>query len=399
MANVLHKKDFEILDSLRGIAALYVTIGHCRGSLWMGGEQFLKLNPMSTWHFYDYVIFGISLLSRLAVEFVIVFFVLSGFSIAHSLSANKSPGKFYIRRLIRIYPPYLVALIWASLVYAVTLYLLPQWYDGSMREFVFSRTITMNNFFDWDVMLKNIFYMPHFGGFIGPFWSLTYEVMFYLMAPFLLRRVNLYFIISFMLFLIDNVFPASVEALHLHKYFYEFLFVYNIYFAIGVLLYNYFPVLLRLVDKIHPKLFLVAILSVWAVVYAFNIYFQMETNYSFMAAAFLSAFMITYFIRHQVTIPWLMSIGKFSYTLYITHYPTLIIYLAIYHLIVVPDKNYIENFLIWIPAVFFCIAVAYIHYLLVENKTKNILDRLRRKRYGRISDIKSGSVQTERNKI
>src|SRR5690606_38767614 len=119
------------LDSIRGIAALYVTIAHCRGSLWMGGNEFMRQTPMEAWSVIDYMTFGTSLLTRLAVEFVIVFFLLSGFSIAHSLSENRSALPFYKRRLVRIYPSYLVALLWAALIFIATKALFPQWYDGS----------------------------------------------------------------------------------------------------------------------------------------------------------------------------------------------------------------------------------------------------------------------------
>src|SRR6476646_11628253 len=110
---VLKKSSFEILDSSRGIAALYVTIAHCRGALWVGGEKFVQMFSRNEWGTWDYFMVGSSLLTRLAVEFVIVFFVLSGFSIAHSLSSNSSILSFYKRRFIRLYPPYLMALTWA----------------------------------------------------------------------------------------------------------------------------------------------------------------------------------------------------------------------------------------------------------------------------------------------
>ena len=112
MKKILQNKDFEILDSIRGIASLYVTIAHCRGTLWVGGKEFMKMFPVETWNVGDYLMFGSSMFTRLAVEFVIVFFVLSGFSIAHSLASNKSPGQFYLRRFIRIYPSYVVVLVW-----------------------------------------------------------------------------------------------------------------------------------------------------------------------------------------------------------------------------------------------------------------------------------------------
>src|SRR5687767_15412793 len=133
------KLPFEILDSIRGIAALYVAIAHCRGALWVGGEKFMTMFSRDEWGAWDYLVMGGSMLTRLAVEFVIVFFVLSGFSIAHSLSVNKSPLPFYKRRFIRLYPPYVLALIWAGLVFLITRYWHPEWYDGSLTENAFTR--------------------------------------------------------------------------------------------------------------------------------------------------------------------------------------------------------------------------------------------------------------------
>ena len=385
MKKVLGFKDFEILDSIRGIASLFVTIAHCRGTLWMGGGEFLKMFPRETWSAWDYVIFGASMFTRLSVEFVIVFFVLSGFSIAHSLSSNTSVKQFYLRRLIRIYPSYIVALIWAGLIFALTRYWFPEWYDGSMTKFAFERTVPMNSFFEPAVMLRNIFYMTDEQGMIAPFWSLTYEVIFYILAPFLFRRVNWYILASIILFLVNLFFQEFVLSLGIPKYFFKFLFVYNIYFALGVGLYNYFETVKAMFEKVSKRLFLLFIIIAIVLTYGSNIYFQVGTIYSFGAAAVLGALLIIFFLKYQVQIPWLINIGKFSYTLYIVHYPTIFLYLAFYHLIFHPDTIYILNYFVWMPAVFFCLGVAYVHYLLVESKTKHILNRLRVKRTSKMS--------------
>ena len=58
MNKLLRKEDFEILDSIRGIASLYVVIAHCRGVLWIGGSEYMKIFPMETWGISDYLIFG-----------------------------------------------------------------------------------------------------------------------------------------------------------------------------------------------------------------------------------------------------------------------------------------------------------------------------------------------------
>lgn len=372
------KIPFEILDSIRGIASLYVAIAHCRGALWIGGSEFLKMFPRETWGTWEYFMFGTSMLTRLAVEFVIVFFVLSGFSIAHSLSTNQSPLQFYKRRFIRIYPSYVVALIWAGLVFVITAYWHPEWYDGTFNSFSFVRTVEMNSYFNWDVVIKNLFYMPG-GGLITPFWSLTYEVMFYLLAPFLLRKAHAYAFISAVLFLINVFSPAQVRAMQLPVYIYEFVFVFNIYFAIGVMLYKYYNVISAWAGTISKKAWLGILAGLVVMMYAVNFYYQIETVYSFMVSALLGIALIIYFLKFTIKIPWLMNVGKFSYTLYITHFATVYLYLGIYWLFVKPNVPYILNYFVWIPAVGLTLLVAWLQYLLVEKRTKNILQLLRGK--------------------
>ncbi len=372
------KIPFDILDSIRGIASLYVAIAHCRGSLWMGGNEFLKVFPRSEWNMWDYMMFGSSMLTRLAVEFVIVFFVLSGFSIAHSLAGNKSALQFYKRRFIRIYPSYLVALLWAGLVFIITRYWHPEWYDGSLNGFSFLPfTMEMNHYTDSRVVAGNLLYMPS-RGFITPFWSLTYEVIFYLLAPFLLRKVNWYAIISLLLFAVNFIIPGKVQALGIPPYIYDFLFTFNIYFVIGVLIYNHYERVFQWFSFLSKNQVLLLVAVSLAAMYAINIYFQVETPYSFIASAGLGVLLIVFFLKYQLRIPWLMTIGKYSYTLYITHFASIFLYLGIYWLVDTPEKKYIVNYFVWMPAVLFVLLIAWIQYLLVEKKTKSILNMLRK---------------------
>ncbi len=373
------KIPFDILDSIRGIASLYVAIAHCRGSLWIGGSEFKKMFPAGTWDIGDYLMFGTSMLTRLAVEFVIVFFLLSGFSIAHSLADNKAPLPFYRRRLIRIYPSYLVALVWAGLVFLLTRYFFPEWYDGSMNQFAFIRTNQMNDYFDWDVILKNLFYMPS-QGFITPFWSLTYEVIFYLLAPFLLRRVNAYAAVSVILFGVYLASPGWVSSLRLPVYLHDFLFVYNVYFAAGALIYQHFDRVMGWFKGIPRNWHLGIIIATLGLIYAVNFYMQTESSYSFIVAAFFSCLLIFYFLKYSVRIPWLIRVGRYSYTLYITHMATVYLYLGVYWMIARPQVPYILNYFIWMPAVLLCLLAAYGQYRLVESKTKQVLNRLRQQK-------------------
>jgi peptidoglycan/LPS O-acetylase OafA/YrhL len=384
------KLSFDILDSIRGIAALYVAISHCRGVLWIGGSEFLKKFPRDTWDMGDYLMFGTSMLTRLAVEFVIVFFVLSGFSIAHSLSSDKSPLPFYKRRFIRIYPSYIIALIWAGLVFILTRYWHPEWYNGqtmqaaldagiSADKIPFIRAEEMNTYFTGSQMAQNILYLPG-KGYVTPFWSLTYEVLFYLLAPFLLRKINIYAAVSFVLFLANILMPATIQSSGLPLPLYEFLFVYNVYFAAGILLYTHFDKANKIVEGVGKLQMIYLMLFVLAVMYGVNFYFRIETPWSFMVSAVLGTLLIIFFLKYQVRIPWLMNVGRYSYTLYITHFATVFLYLGIYWLIFKPDTTYILNYFVWMPAVFFAMGLAWIQYQLVEKRTKNILNLLRQKK-------------------
>lgn len=383
------KLPFDILDSIRGIAALYVAIAHCRGVLWMGGSEFLKRFPRSTWDVGDYLMFGTSMLTRLAVEFVIVFFVLSGFSIAHSLSGDKSPLQFYKRRFIRIYPSYLIALLWAGVVYLLTKQWHREWYDGtavkaavdagkSLSNVTFVRSEEMNNFFTPAQVVQNIFYMPG-KGYVKPFWSLTYEVIFYLLAPFLLRQVNIYALVSAVLFVTKLLLPYQIASIGLPVYVHNFLFVYNIYFVAGILLYKYYDVVSSKVSSLSQKQMLAGLAGILALMYGVNFYFRIENVWSFIVSSLLGIGLILYFLKYQVRINWLMNVGKYSYTLYITHFASVFLYLGLYWLIFKPQATYITNYFVWMPAVLFVVGIAWLQYQLVEKRTKSILNLLRQK--------------------
>jgi len=313
------KLSFDILDSIRGIAALYVAISHCRGVLWIGGSEFLKKFPRDTWDMGDYLMFGTSMLTRLAVEFVIVFFVLSGFSIAHSLSSDKAPLPFYKRRFIRIYPSYIIALVWAGLVFILTRYWHPEWYNGqtmqaaldagiSADKIPFIRAEEMNTYFTGSQMAQNILYLPG-KGYVTPFWSLTYEVLFYLLAPFLLRKINIYAAVSFVLFLANILMPATILSSGLPLPLYEFLFVYNVYFAAGILLYTHFDKANKLVEGLGKLQMIFLMLFVLAVMYGVNFYFRIETPWSFIVSGILGTLLIILFLIYKERIPCLMDVG------------------------------------------------------------------------------------------
>ena len=375
------KLNFDILESLRGLASLYVCIGHCRAILWIGGEHFLKLHPRDTLRTWDYALLGMNMLTRLTSEFVIIFFVLSGFSIAHSLRNSTKPAPFYKRRFIRLYPPYIAALFWAMLVFQIIKLLLPHFVDGTYNTDNFSRLSASSHLFDWKVILQNLIYLPRLDGLLGPFWSLTQEVIFYILAPLLFRNKKMYYILSIVMFFLVNF------ATHNHwlresiitQYFY-----YNIFFAIGVGFYNHFDLVRQKAGIFLTSKTLWISSAVFFLMVAISSYNHDSQNLFLtiineFIAGFMSTILILYLLSRDVQIKWLIGIGRLSYTLYITHYPTIFLFMSLYFLITRATPPYIYNNFLFIPCVLFCLLIAYMQYSLVEKRTKYFLDKLRRR--------------------
>jgi len=145
----------EKLESLRGFAAAYVMVGHV-ASMYFHGE--------GRW----------TLIFRLAVEAVMLFFLLSGFVIRYSSPPGTHTFRaYFVKRFRRIYPLYLIALAVSYGCAALA--------DGRWRP----------DGFGWGRLLGNLFMLQDaevtnpgvwVAAFINPvFWSLSYEWWFYMM--------------------------------------------------------------------------------------------------------------------------------------------------------------------------------------------------------------------------
>ena len=160
----------ESLDYLRGIMALSVMIYH-----------------LTSWNLYH--LDASTLLVRLGIYAVSIFFILSGLSIAiaysHFIIDLKSSIAFYIRRIFRIWP-----LLWVCIIAVVFLYIL----EG--RE-ILSLKILLLNF-------TTLF------GFIAPTeyintgaWSIGNEMVYYFLTPFFIYFYRKSLIVGNMLVLLS----------------------------------------------------------------------------------------------------------------------------------------------------------------------------------------------------
>ncbi|MFC4070157.1 acyltransferase family protein [Actinoplanes subglobosus] len=149
------------LDGIRGLAALYVVVHHC----WMLSFPGYPANTGPAW--LGWLIHG-----RLAV---IVFIVLSGFSLAIAPARNMwqlgGARRYLRRRALRILPAYWAALV-ASAVIATAVPYLP-----------LSEPPTLRSFAVYALLLQDAVATPAPN---GAFWSIAAEAGLYLLFPLVL---------------------------------------------------------------------------------------------------------------------------------------------------------------------------------------------------------------------
>jgi peptidoglycan/LPS O-acetylase OafA/YrhL len=181
------------LDGLRGLAALYVMVGHARWLLWEGYREGYLLHPEQYSILEKGLMYFLSLF-RYGHEAVIFFFVISGFVI-HLRYAKKIAvegdrskfdwARFVGRRARRLYPPLVAALFITYLVDVL----------GKSQGFnIYFQTTPyplINQNIQSDIspitLLGNLAflmqtYVPFYGT-NGPLWSLKFEWWFYMIYP------------------------------------------------------------------------------------------------------------------------------------------------------------------------------------------------------------------------
>lgn len=381
------KLNFAILDSIRGIAALYVTAFHCKATLFIGGFEYVKKYPLTTFSWDTFVLL-IMRFFTLGFEFVIVFFVLSGFCIAHSIMHSKTLSGFFIRRLVRIYPPYVAAIGYALIVFWITLKAHPDWYNCEQSGIVYTYLCNSIEFASFHTVVNNLLY-NNSGIFIAQFWSLPHELLFYVSIPltcFLFEKNRVTGLWCFVLFsLAGYIFSlyttgiylpdggADNGLIHLLE---NFWFTYSIYFSVGILLYLYY-------GRLYKKFLIARRWILWGVLFflvmlmsALKFKLGVSSKLSLLLAVITSCLLIVNFQYFNIRLRLFEFIGRFSYTLYVTHVASIYLMACIIGFFV-RDISAIYNKYYWLLAIVPCVIIARLLYFLCEYPTLGMLQRMR----------------------
>ena len=321
MSRPIIKDNLKTLDSLRGLAAIYVVIHHCRWLLWEGYEKGYALHPeqysalnRGLMYFFSAFKFG--------NQAVLFFFVLSGFVIHYSVSKRvdregKFDAKDYLyRRVKRIYPPLVIAIVLTFALDMIGMKLnLPVYFSNTPYE---SINQNVHPDLSFTTLLGNLFfvqkiYTPLWGT-DGALWSLAYEWWFYIlyMPLLLLFRKNKYLTtgIVVVVWFLNMQYGAGLPLL-VHTVLNFFI----IWFA-GMLLAD-----MLLYKSIKPVVGLAALCFMAAVAFT-DLFVNVEIAYDIILTS-----IITVFLYLVLTTNWFNILkkcektGAFSYTMYAIHMP------------------------------------------------------------------------------
>lgn len=338
------------LHALRGFLALYVVVFHAKIVLWSGGQAYVAAFPPSTWSPLEWLAFCVDMLSSAGYEMVIGFFVLSGFFIRRTL-ASRSTTQFYLHRVARIYPPYIASAVFAAAVLAWLATTHPQLLAGTRETNAGLRTawLELQSFGAGDV-LRTLAFLPSGSAYVGlnsVYWSLAPEVLFYAMAPFVLRRARWYYAASIALYLVGLFVPLGILA-------------FNGYFALGAMLHDAAPRLVKRFGRVHWAMLAGLLLAVVLASLC-----GVRPVSEAMAAAFASAVVLALLAgRFDGWIArGLHDVGAYSFSLYLFHFPLLLLCYAGLFDLTGKLVNYGRFYLLVVPAV---VLVCYGLYRLTE---------------------------------
>jgi peptidoglycan/LPS O-acetylase OafA/YrhL len=325
-----HKKDhIDSLNFLRGIAAVIVCFCHM-GFAFNAGKSSNLIFSL----FHDYGKYGVNM-----------FFVISGFVIPLSFERGKysinNYFTFLYKRLVRLQPPYLIALI-------ITLLIMLASYK--VRHVIFPETIS--------TILESIIYL-HVPADNPVFWTLAIEAEFYLFIGLLYPLIKKYPKLSICLFIPTFILLSQINFINQNIS----LFLNLDFFLIGTIGYLIY----------ERKGFIVInyIVLIGLVICCFFFY-----ELAAVISALLTILVILFYKKPLPS--FLQFFGTISYSLYLIHFPltTKIINIGNRYM----NSNY--QFIFFTIVFTFTSLVSWVMYRLIESPSENLSRKIKYKAFG-----------------
>lgn len=348
---------------MRGFAAIYVVVNHVRGSFFKGGARVFAeaTEPLVL---YDYVSIALLQTTSMGQEFVIMFFCVSGFAMAHAVAHTRSVPEFYLRRAIRIWPPYLVAIALAAAVCVLFL-----WFDpaGRVSERCAGPLCTPEGL----VLMAT--YVQVNSPMTAQFWSLPYEVVFYILCPLLLWRrtaIPLLFAGSVLLMLVG----MAVWGMRLNpanSLLVNFAINAAFFFMSGVMAYHY----IGSVPHLRPRVFYVIGMALLALVLVIKTAYGATNGISNTVMIALTILCLRN-LPHSWTSNPRWNFGFCSYSIYIYHIALIMLIVLMLEQLFGIRASDIESYWAWLLVMPPVLIGSWGMYFLGEHQCNSILRRM-----------------------
>ena len=290
---------------IRFIAASLVLYGHCYPLLGRGNNDYLTIASR-----------GIFPTSHMGV---CIFFIVSGFLVSQSLQHSKTVVNFIWKRIIRIFPGLIIALLFCVFIIgALCTTLSLSNYFQSLETYRYFKILKLYPYFS--DMLPGVFENLPKKSVNGSLWTLAYEITMYLFLVFL-QLIGVFSKRNIVLILCIIAFPAAgymiftlnpisqIPILHLSI---TDMLEFGIFFMMGTLL-NLFH------DKISYKFpYFLFMVIIW-----FGLgYFGITKSIPIKIISFLALpYMVIYLANLKGRINDFGKMGDFSYGIYIYAFP------------------------------------------------------------------------------
>lgn len=358
------RERFVFIDALRGIACLAVLVHHLFFNT-LVIEPLRQITPsFITW------------LAFCGTYGVQIFFVLSGFVIAHSLRetplTGKSVGLFILRRQVRLDPPYWTMIAITLVMHLVAVVLMPQ---------------TVSPLPSLYELVLNLFYLQRiFGaeGIVMVAWTLCIEIQFYLVFILLLWVAALWsqrkpgsaaWKSTFLLFSTGAISLVLTHGGAFQAWFIHYWF----YFVAGVLCYR------TLRQEVRPG-FLAAFLFLFAASTLAALWTGRggeAQSFPFMLVGLVTSCAI-YLVgsKGRLTTLWggplVQYFGRISYSLYLVHW---VVVVTVFRLgSRVNSQSPVLALAYLLVAAVLSIAVAHVFFHVVEKPSMRFASRLKPQR-------------------
>lgn len=314
------KRFSQQLESLRGISAIVVLFTHCF-------QAFIA--P------FDQTIYP--LIRLLGQSAVMMFFVLSGYLIGHSIQKNIHLfGRFNIwhylkQRCKRILPPFIFALALTALLYVLA----PLYFASQSHAFVHDFGLMIRN--SYDINLTDFIGTAFFlNGFItstvsanAALWSLSYEVWFYILAICIPLAHQKNMIIA----LVASALLVGLAYLNI-----QFFFYFLVWLAAFLLSFQSIRSLISAQLDILQHIFIglalcIACFDFYQFHYVYMGQFYSTENFTWFNVCVGLAICCWLARLHQNKTDYaapLPQTAHYSYTLYVTHFPLLLFIMGVF---------------------------------------------------------------------